>query len=136
MTAHRIPKMLQTFFFLHFAVDMATAIPLFINPGILHRLGWQVVDPVATRAVAAALFGIGIESYLCHKSTLQVYYSLLRLKVVWSFFALMAATIGLWKMGQAAPWGLYVMFVTFLVFHMLWDYWLLRVRKMLGRAHL
>jgi hypothetical protein len=60
-----VPRSLRSWFIVHFVADMLSALPLFIAPReVLGWLGWNAVDPIATRLVAAALFGIGIESYL------------------------------------------------------------------------
>ncbi len=56
---------LRWWFVVHFVLDVVAAVPLFVTPTqLLGWLGWNAVDPISTRLVAAALFGIGIESYL------------------------------------------------------------------------
>src|SRR5260370_8654188 len=60
-----VPSSLRTWFVVHFVGDIAFALPLFLAPQwTLTLLGWRAVDPIATRLVAAALFGIGIQSLL------------------------------------------------------------------------
>ena len=91
----------------------------------LTLLGWEAVDPVATRLVAAALFGIGIESLLGRNSTADTFRAMLNLKIIWSF----AATLGiLWSMLEDGPmlgWGL---FGIFLAFHVLWISYRVKLR--------
>ena len=61
MSTTQIPRPLQSWFILHFALDVLLATPLMLAPeATLHFFGWQTVDPIATRLVAAALFGIGM----------------------------------------------------------------------------
>ena len=60
-----VPQVLKTWFVVHFVIDMLFAIPLMAAPVFtLELFGWSHVESIATRLVAAALFGIGIESYL------------------------------------------------------------------------
>ena len=64
-----IPRLLPFWFVVHFVADVAFAIPLFLAPEwFLGLVGWETVDPIATRLVAAALFGIGIESLFARNS--------------------------------------------------------------------
>lgn len=113
-----VPIGLRRWFIAHFVADMASAIPLFVAPEfVLGMLGWPAVDPIATRLVAAALFGIGIESYLGRNSGVEAFRGMLNLKVIWSA----TAAIGvLWSQlagGPPAGWGV---FVTFAVFNVIW----------------
>ena len=60
-----LSQQLKIWFIIHFFLDVAAAIPLMCFPvQSLALLNWQSFDPFATRLVAAALFGIGIESWL------------------------------------------------------------------------
>lgn len=83
--AKEVPQALRNWFLVHFIIDIVFAIPLMFIPVLfLGSLGWQVVDPVAARLVAAALFGIGLESLLCYKAPVETYRSMLNLKIIWS----------------------------------------------------
>lgn len=86
-------------------------------------LGWAAVDPIATRLVAAALFGIGIESYLGRNAGLQAFRGMLNLKVIWSA----AAVIGvIWSQLEGGPAAGWAVVGIFLAFHAVWlRYWLL-----------
>jgi len=60
-----VPKSLRVWFVIHFVADLLFALPLFFAPVFTLKLfGWETVDPATSRLVAAALFGIGIESLL------------------------------------------------------------------------
>ncbi|MBA2544073.1 MAG: hypothetical protein H0V17_30800 [Deltaproteobacteria bacterium] len=81
---------------------------------VLAWFGWTTVDPVATRLVAAALFGIGIESYLGRRATADVFRAMLNLKIIWSSTAVAAS---LWSIIEGAPlatWGVFAIFAVFL----------------------
>jgi hypothetical protein len=118
-----VSKGLRTWFVIHFVVDVLFALPLFLAPEpFLSALGWQCVDPVAPRLVAAALFGIGIESLLCRHQGREVFLAMLNLKVIWSA----VATAGLlWVLVAGAPPFAWALFSVFLLFHAVWlRYWI------------
>lgn len=121
-----MPKSLRTWFVVHFVVDVLAAVPLFVAPtAVLKLLGWGDVDPLATRLVAAALFGIGIESWIGRNGNLETFRSMLNLKVIWSA----TATIGaLWTQLDAGPpagWAVVGIFASFFV---VWVTYRIRVR--------
>ncbi len=123
----QVPRLLPFWFVVHFVADVAFAIPLFLAPRwTLELLGWEAVDPIATRIVAAALFGIGIESLLGRNSDAAALRAMLNLKVIWSA----SAVIGIgWSMLEGGPplgWGL---FGVFIAFHVLWVYYRFRLRR-------
>jgi hypothetical protein len=122
-----VPASLRTWFVIHFAADLLAAIPLFFAPTlVLGWLGWTAVDPIATRGVAAALFGIGIESYLGRNGTVEAFRGMLRLKVIWSAMA----TLGtLWSLLGGAPPAAWAIFAIFAAFHGVWLHYLLRLRQ-------
>lgn len=109
-----VPSRLRWWFVVHFVLDVAAALPLFIAPTqFLGFLGWPAVDPIASRLVAAALFGIGIESYLGRNADVEAFRAMLNLKVIWSA----SAAIGvLWSQiegGPPAGWGVFAIFAGF-----------------------
>ncbi len=109
-----VPPSLRIWFVIHFVADMAFALPLFFVPRLfLETLGWTEVDPVTTRLVAAALFGIGIQSLLARNETADVFRAMLGLKIIWS----MTAVAGLvWSALAGAPlmtWAFVVIFAAF-----------------------
>ena len=115
---------------IHFAVDLLFAIPLMLAPVASLRLfGWQEVDPFATRLVAAALLGIGIESYLGRNAGLESYLGMLNLKIIWSSGAILGIAWSLLESAQGTPLAAWAILLTFIAFNGLWLYW----RKQLSR---
>jgi hypothetical protein len=122
-----VPPSLRRWFAVHFAADLAAAVPLFLAPGaVLGLLGWQAVDPLASRLVAAALLGIGIESLLGRGADAATFRAMLNLKIIWSG----AATLGcLWSQLQdGGPWGGWAILTIFVGSHALWVHYRLRLR--------
>jgi hypothetical protein len=119
----QVPSVLKKWFVVHCIIDLVFVIPLFFFPErFLALLDWPFVDPLTTRLVAAALFGIGLESYLGRNAGPDNYRGMLRLKILWSA----AATLGiLWTLfGMPEPpvvgWLLAAVFAGF---NVLWVYW-------------
>ncbi len=78
-----VPDRLRFWFVVHFIVDMLFAIPLFVAPEwLLILFGWDRVDPLTSRLVAAALFGIGIESFLGRGAGIEAFRGMLNLKLI------------------------------------------------------
>lgn len=127
MRIQMVPASLRTWFVIHFVADLLVAVPLFLAPvTVLGWLGWTAVDPIATRGVAAALFGIGIESYLGRNSAVEAFRGMLRLKVIWSA---MAALGTLWSLMSGAPSAAWAVFAIFVAFHGVWLRYLLLLRR-------
>jgi len=128
----KAPTALSYWFIVHFLIDMIVAIPLFFFPErALEMAGWETIDPLLARIVAAAFFGIGIESLIGRKATLEGFRDMLNLKIIWSF----TATIGIgWAMiegSQGRPVIGWMGLATFIVFHFVWLYWRVRIGKLL-----
>lgn len=121
-----VPGSLRTWFVIHFVADVVVAIPLFISPDLLLLLGWQHVDPIATRLVCAALFGIGIESWLGRAGTVESYRSMLNLKIIWSAAATLGVLLSMLKGGPLAGWGVLGIFA---IFNGIWTYYRVRLRR-------
>jgi len=125
------PESLKMWFIIHFIADVAFAIPLMVIPEIfLTSLGWTTVDPISARLVAAALFGIGIESFIGRNASIDSFISMLNLKIIWSLTAVIAVGVSLIQGAQnGAPmaWGI---FGVFLIFHFLWLYWRITLQKL------
>lgn len=122
MSVEELPKKsLKFLFVLHFCLDVVFAIPMFFFPAqTLGIFGWQVVDPVATRVVAAALFGIGIQSLLSRDADKKTYRALLSLKIIWSFFASVGIAVSLvQQQGPELGWALFGVFASFFI---IWTY--------------
>jgi len=124
-----VPKSLKNWFIIHCVVDLFFAIPLFLFPEtFVNLLQWEFFDPLTTRLVAAALFGIGIESYLSRNAGLDKYLGMLRLKIIWSSFAFIGI---LWSAIQAPNLSLiaYLLAGVFLAFNFLWWYWYTKLKS-------
>ena len=122
-----VPSSLRTWFVIHFMVDMLIGVPLLLLPEIIMPwLGWNVVDPIASRVVGAALMGIGIESYLGRNASIEVFRAMLNLKVIWSSSAILGIGLGLWQGGASAGWLFMWIFV---VFWFVWIYYWRKLKK-------
>ena len=126
----RIPAALRVAFVVHCVVDVVFALPLmFVPVPFLTWLGWPAVDPITTRLVAAALLGIGVESWLGRHAGPASYRGMLNLKIIWSAGAvagLIASLVGLGKEAPLIGWSLVVIFA---VFNGLWIFWRLRLPR-------
>lgn len=129
--AAAVPQGLRTWFVIHFVADLLVAIPLFVAPvAVLEAFGWQSVDPYTARIVAAALFGIGIESLLGRNGEASAFIAMLNLKVIWSGVTTLGIAWCLADNAQGRPLAAWGVLAIFLTFHSVWVYWRLR----LGRA--
>ncbi len=130
MMNREIPKALRNAFIVHFWADMLFAVPLMIAPiGLLELMGWDVVDPLTARVVAAALFGIGSESLLGRNGDFDHFRGMLRLKVIWSSAVLLGIVLSVLDGGWGQPLMLWVVAGIFLVFNVLWVYWWRRINS-------
>jgi hypothetical protein len=126
----KVPRWLRNWFLVHFAIDFIFAVPLFLFPvEFLTLLGWEVVDPLASRLVAAALFGIGIESFLCRDSGIGTFKNMLNLKIIWSISAIIGITLSLIQVPRKEPLMGWLFALIFLLFNFLWVYWKIRLGK-------
>ncbi len=125
----RIPPIsLKRWFIIHFAVDLIFAIPLFFFPVyFLNLIGWQAIDPFATRIVAAALLGIGIESFLGRNANIQTYKSMLNLKIIWSGATIAGVGLSIYQNPQVSAPIYWVLLTIFIAFHLLWVWWRLKI---------
>lgn len=121
-----VPPSLRRWFVVHFWVDIAFAVPLFLAPeGTLTLLGWRTVDPVATRMVAAALAGIGVESLLMRDGSVDAFRAMLGLKCIWSAVAAAGLSISIARGAPPIAWAL---LLTFVAFGATWTHYRLRLR--------
>jgi len=125
-----VPASLRTWFVVHFLVDILFAVPLMLAPVYtLTIFGWQQVDPFTARLVAAALFAIGIESYLGRNADRSNYRLMLNLKIIWSLAAVTGLLLSMFQGAQGSPtvvWGLILLFAAF---NLLWLYWRARLSR-------
>lgn len=121
---HDVPAALRRWFVVHFLVDVLFAVPLMLAPEITLRLfGWQTVDVITARVVAAALFGIGIESFLGLNAGRQVFIGMLNLKIIWSLAVVFGVGFSLLKGSQGSPPLAWLLVAVFVAFNLLWLYW-------------
>ena len=115
---------------IHFVLDVLVAIPLMLTPaGTLRLLGYEGISDATillARIVAAALFGIGIESLLGRNSSPEAFKPMLNLKIIWSLSAIIGI---LWSMSQTNNYNATWVLVAFVVFHLIWVYWRIRIGK-------
>ncbi len=124
-----VPQALRTWFVVHFVVDVAFAVPLMAVPvEMLALFGWETVDPIAARMVAAALFGIGIESLLGRNASAEAFRGMLNLKIIWSLAVIFGVTLSMLQGVQGAPLVGWLLVAVFLGFNLVWVYW----RRRLG----
>lgn len=127
--SNKVPKALQNWFVLHAVIDLLFAIPLMIAPIFtLELFGWQTVDVISARIVAAALFGIGIESYLGRNAVKEVFVGMLNLKIIWSLAVIIGVSWSLFQNAQGTPWMGWILVGIFFAFNLVWVYW----RKKIG----
>ena len=123
-----VPTSLRVFFIVHFAIDIVIAIPLLFFPvDFLEYFGWELVDPVTSRIVAAALFGIGVESFIGSRASNESFLSLLNLKIVWSAAVVIGILISMSEMSWDVPAFLWLVLGIFVVFNGVWSYWRIKL---------
>ena len=122
-----VPPSLRWWFVVHFWVDVLFAVPLLVTPEWFLRVnGWQSVDPVTARLLAAALFGIGVQSLLGRNEGPETFRSMLNLKCIWSGFA----TVGLvLSIGQGAPDMTWAFLAIFIAFAGVWNHYRVRLKQ-------
>ena len=126
-----VPTALRTWFVIHFVTDLVFAFPLMLAPvKMLSLFGWQTVDPYTVRMAAAALFGIGIQSYLERHAGAEAFRSLLNQKIIWSSAVVVGLVLSLAERAQGNPPFAWLVLLIFVGFNLLWVYW----RKELDRA--
>lgn len=123
----QISSGLRKWFVIHSIVDVIFAVPLMLAPvSTLQIFGWTAIDPLATRLVAAALVGIGVESYLGRNASAESFRTMLRLKILWSLAAICGIAATLWQGG--VPPVAWIVLAVFMFFSTLWIYYRLRLR--------
>jgi hypothetical protein len=121
-----VPPSLKRWFVVHFVADLCVAVPLFLAPrALLGWLGWPAVDPLASRLVAAALFGIGVQSWLGRNGGSEEFRAMLSLKVIWSGFASLGI---LWSMLEGGPAAGWLFLAIFVGFNGVWSFYRWRLR--------
>jgi hypothetical protein len=127
---HAVPQSLQTWFVIHFVVDILFALPLLLFPRtLLMLLGWTTYDPMTARLVGAALMGIGVESLLGRNASAETFRAMLDLKIIWSSSAIFAISAALYEGAPAMGWAFLAIFVLFWI---VWVTYRLKLRAALS----
>ena len=125
-----VPKALRNWFVVHAVVDLLFGIPLMLMPVFtLELFGWQTMDVISARVVAAALFGIGIESYIGRNAGREGFLGMLNLKIIWSLAVILGVSWSLLNNAQGAPMMGWVLVGVFLAFNFLWIYWRIKLKS-------
>ena len=121
-------KTLKSWFVVHFLVDILIAIPLFFVPEyFLSILGWNSIDPLMSRLVASALFGIGGISLIARNSSKETFKILLNLKIIWSLCAITGFAISI--LSSDYPDIVWLFLLLFVIFSFNWIYHRIRIEK-------
>jgi hypothetical protein len=120
-----VPRALRICFLAESLFQILCAVPLMLFPnGVLGMCGWTTIDPVATRLVGAALFGIAGASLLSRRTSLETFRALLRLKILWTGAAVFSVVLSIDQGALASAW-LLLLIVAGL--GAMWTYWLQRL---------
>ena len=120
-------KSLRTWFLIHFAVDMLFAVPLLFAPEwTLELFGLAGESMLSARLVGAALIGIGGNSLLMNKKSIQHFTSMLDLKIIWSGAAIVAISLELAQGASPMLWAILGIFVAFAI---LWNFYRHRLSR-------
>lgn len=125
-----VPKTLKKWFIAHFIIDMLVAIPLFLFPvASLELLNRNDIDPLATRIIAAALFAIGITSYIGRNASLESYKNMLDLKIIWSGSVVAAILFTVVQNDKFMTVPESLILFLFIFFNIVWISWRLNLTK-------
>ena len=80
--------------------------------------------------VAAALFGIGIESLVGRNGSIETFRAMLNLKIIWSSAAIIGFLLCIFSWVCEPPLFIWVLLAIFLAFNILWVYWRRILEKM------
>ncbi len=120
-----VPRALRICFVAESLFQILCAVPLMLFPnGVLGMCGWTTIDPVATRLVGAALFGIAGASLLSRRTSLATFRALLRLKILWTGAAVFSVVLSI---DQGAPASAWLLLLIVASLGAMWTYWLQRL---------
>ncbi len=127
MVSDKFPSGLRTWFVIHFIADLIFGLPLLLFPvDTMMLFGWSIIDPLTARLVGAALMGIGIESFLGRKKSIESFQTMLRLKIIWSLSANLGIALTIF---QGAPKAAWLFQGIFILFSGIWIYYKIRLNK-------
>ncbi len=102
-------------------------VPLLLAPtATANLLGFEITETLPLRLVGAALIGIGGTSIIKKEANIDSYRSLLTLKIIWSFSAIVGILLSIPESTSTILWGILAIFVTF---NIVWVYYYLILVK-------
>src|SRR4051812_39745296 len=123
-----VPLSLRRWFLVHFVVDVVVGVPLFVAPGrILPLFGWTAFDAASARLVAAALLAIGTQSFFARNAGLETFKTLLNLKLLWSYAAIVGLVLSI---GEGAPPAVWGPLSAFIAFSGVWTHYRIRIKQL------
>ncbi len=87
---------------------------------LLQFFGLTQFDPFTTRLLGAAFVAIGVSSLIHRNADINVYKSLLNLKIIWSSTAIFGTLLTIWQTGNSLGWIVVAIFGAFLL---RWSYY-------------
>ena len=122
-----IPTALRRSLIADAVIDGLLGLVLFIAPEpVLRAFGWHAVDPIATRLLASALFGMSAQTWLGRNGDVAEIRAGLNLKVVWTGTATLGLAIAV---ASGALLLVDVALIAFGVFFVQWIYWRRKLRS-------
>ena len=121
----KIPASLRIWFLAHFVIDIIFGFSLLLTPfWLLNLFGFETTDLFSARLVGAALLAIGFSSLLAYNKEIEVFQTLLTLKIIWSLAAILAIIISIL---ESAPKSAYIILAIFIIFSSSWIYYKLKL---------
>lgn len=122
-----VPSSLKLWFSIHFIADILFAVPMMVVPEqFLLFWGLDVGESLPVRLAAAALIGIGGNSFLMRKKNVDVYLSMLNLKILWSLSAIVGIILSIVEGG---PNSLFIFLGIFASFSILWIFYRIKLEN-------
>ncbi|PIN75093.1 hypothetical protein COV18_05045 [Candidatus Woesearchaeota archaeon CG10_big_fil_rev_8_21_14_0_10_37_12] len=117
----QVPGSLRNWFTIHFIADIIFAVSLLFFPEyFLSFFGFNTAEPLLARLVGAALIGIGGTSLLMRTKSVESFQTMLTLKILWSYTAIICFVVALFQGSPAITWLFLAIFVLFAI---VWTYY-------------
>lgn len=92
-----VPVSLRRWFTAHFIIDLLFGIPAILVPGFMLQLfGFPPTEQFSTRLLGAGLLGMGGAIFLMRNKGIISYRTMLNIKIIWSFAAIIAIAFSLY----------------------------------------
>lgn len=116
-----VPSSLRIWFIIHFFADIIFAIPLILfSAWTLSFFGFNGDDTLIARFFGASLVAIGSTSLIVRNASLEVYDSMLTLKILFSGSAIVGIIISII---DGAPKSAWLFLIIFSIFFLIWSYY-------------